>query len=194
MSMQNHIGRMGETSVEAHVNQAPSPVPSVSADRALDHTSHAGDYYWNTNRVEFATVALLILLSFIPFVGFAPAVGLLVLALVKGSRRAMIAAALAIAVAVSMIGLVLSGNLGNIDDLQLQASSMRHIDERGYSYYYPEGLTLTSDDQSGTQFEDLESGTYSYSIYNIDYETSTCLLYTSPSPRDATLSRMPSSA
>ena len=27
-----------------------------------------------------------------------------------------------------------------------------------------------------------------------DYEYSSCLLYTSPSPRDATLSRMPSSA
>ena len=27
-----------------------------------------------------------------------------------------------------------------------------------------------------------------------DHETETCLLYTSPSPRDATLSRMPSSA
>ena len=31
-------------------------------------------------------------------------------------------------------------------------------------------------------------------IYKTDGQTAVCLLYTSPSPRDATLSRMPSSA
>ena len=39
------------------------------------------------------------------------------------------------------------------------------------------------------QFDHLTAGTYFFTLKNIN-----CLLYTSPSPRDATLSRMPSSA
>ena len=42
---------------------------------------------------------------------------------------------------------------------------------------------------------DLQSGNYSIRILHKDRDLErTCLLYTSPSPRDATLSRMPSSA
>ena len=41
---------------------------------------------------------------------------------------------------------------------------------------------------------DWSNGSSDTSLYNLDAGTYTCLLYTSPSPRDATLSRMPSSA
>ena len=41
----------------------------------------------------------------------------------------------------------------------------------------------------------LHLGNYLGAIKNfVDLNNDTCLLYTSPSPRDATLSRMPSSA
>ena len=39
----------------------------------------------------------------------------------------------------------------------------------------------------------LETKEYEYGFYT-EIDSETCLLYTSPSPRDATLSRMPSSA
>ena len=41
--------------------------------------------------------------------------------------------------------------------------------------------------------DEFEKGTITNSI-NIPFQDIDCLLYTSPSPRDATLSRMPSSA
>ena len=40
----------------------------------------------------------------------------------------------------------------------------------------------------------VHTGTYSASFIDEPGKNCTCLLYTSPSPRDATLSRMPSSA
>ena len=45
-------------------------------------------------------------------------------------------------------------------------------------------------DQEGPQITDLQDVTISTDVW----QCSACLLYTSPSPRDATLSRMPSSA
>ena len=52
-------------------------------------------------------------------------------------------------------------------------------------------LPLLPDDSLGPYKKTLEHGTF-IKIY--DYQMSTCLLYTSPSPRDRTRSRMPSSA
>ena len=49
------------------------------------------------------------------------------------------------------------------------------------------GVHVEEEDEAISIEEDLESG-------GMDEETEDCLLYTSPSPRDATLSRMPSSA
>ena len=43
-------------------------------------------------------------------------------------------------------------------------------------------------------FESLEYSGYQLVDYVNDQKPNSCLLYTSPSPRDATLSRMPSSA
>ena len=42
--------------------------------------------------------------------------------------------------------------------------------------------------------KDIASNYPPYNIIRKDEDTYSCLLYTSPSPRDATLSRMPSSA
>ena len=61
---------------------------------------------------------------------------------------------------------------------------------------------VTSGSGSGAVFTIRANGLGAYEIINIDADGSgyaiddsiTCLLYTSPSPRDATLSRMPSSA
>ena len=47
--------------------------------------------------------------------------------------------------------------------------------------------------QYGGTFIDCTFGQGGYSEKILEY-TNSCLLYTSPSPRDATLSRMPSSA
>ena len=48
-----------------------------------------------------------------------------------------------------------------------------------------------SDDSNAPLLSEFRSGTWSR---NFRFPHSLCLLYTSPSPRDATLSRMPSSA
>ena len=55
-----------------------------------------------------------------------------------------------------------------------------------YEWYRGSGLQLVFDRHIAIQFLDKE--TFEHATFNI------CLLYTSPSPRDATLSRMPSSA
>ena len=58
--------------------------------------------------------------------------------------------------------------------------------------------TQTSAKDGGYGFEEIykDLGYETYILPEEDYKYfgSTCLLYTSPSPRDATLSRMPSSA
>ena len=50
---------------------------------------------------------------------------------------------------------------------------------------------LVGEDKNGNKYYESKSGRR-WVIYNGEVEA--CLLYTSPSPRDATLSRMPSSA
>ena len=45
-----------------------------------------------------------------------------------------------------------------------------------------------------TNFSKIYGGLSTMEVSNLIIETKDCLLYTSPSPRDATLSRMPSSA
>ena len=55
-------------------------------------------------------------------------------------------------------------------------------------FFYPADFTFVCP----TELEDL-AGQYS-SLQSMGVEVFSCLLYTSPSPRDATLSRMPSSA
>ena len=49
-------------------------------------------------------------------------------------------------------------------------------------------------DDSNGSFPTLSKHELEYSLFKVDGKHSICLLYTSPSPRDATLSRMPSSA
>ena len=80
--------------------------------------------------------------------------------------------------------------------------------ETGYGLTYTgvEGLTVsyaTTDIESGTTATSGDHTamkvSYAYGPVTVgysknDHDTGTCLLYTSPSPRDATLSRMPSSA
>ena len=55
----------------------------------------------------------------------------------------------------------------------------------GFKYGYSNAITLDSFCSGGATYNVLEGSTLA---------SYTCLLYTSPSPRDATLSRMPSSA
>ena len=63
--------------------------------------------------------------------------------------------------------------------------------------------TISAVDQQGEQFLDqlAEDGVKGETLFQLEFRRQqfaiaieTCLLYTSPSPRDATLSRMPSSA
>ena len=84
---------------------------------------------------------------------------------------------------------------------------LRGDDGACYNYCYDDGVLVKETDALGTiTFRVYEPAEYEISktiiIYNRDANTadgqdghySDCLLYTSPSPRDATLSRMPSSA
>ena len=62
----------------------------------------------------------------------------------------------------------------------------------GKIYIYP-----SHDIDAGDAFDDLGShfAMEDYHVFSMeDIDSKVCLLYTSPSPRDATLSRMPSSA
>ena len=61
-----------------------------------------------------------------------------------------------------------------------------HEEEAGFSSLKNHGTTLREEvlDKARSEFDGVILGTQSH----------ICLLYTSPSPRDATLSRMPSSA
>ena len=63
-------------------------------------------------------------------------------------------------------------------------------------YSYPSGASLTVTPRPDSNYCDGKL-TYDYEMWqsnNTNPKYNTCLLYTSPSPRDATLSRMPSSA
>ena len=53
---------------------------------------------------------------------------------------------------------------------------------------------LTNDSDRVDPFEALNIDATDNLFFQLDYVLTSCLLYTSPSPRDATLSRMPSSA
>ena len=77
----------------------------------------------------------------------------------------------------------------------------------GFSVWLDENLDWTRDYAKSLRTEDQdlidrmqlkaatdEAKNIVVGTYFIDVEPDTCLLYTSPSPRDATLSRMPSSA
>ena len=55
--------------------------------------------------------------------------------------------------------------------------------------YFVIGSTMNS-----SQTKEYQGKTYPYVTLDISSASHPCLLYTSPSPRDATLSRMPSSA
>ena len=58
-------------------------------------------------------------------------------------------------------------------------------------------LAITSDKDrliESTANNIINSSINLINLINSEYDATTCLLYTSPSPRDATLSRMPSSA
>ena len=75
-----------------------------------------------------------------------------------------------------------------------------------YSYYlrkvaeeyaHPDSVSAFLDPRHGMVGPFVETDAYyplSFGFTTDDFESSLCLLYTSPSPRDATLSRMPSSA
>ena len=56
-------------------------------------------------------------------------------------------------------------------------------------------VQIVTTSMSLSNFKLIEESTHSGQIYNLEsIDGTSCLLYTSPSPRDATLSRMPSSA
>ena len=62
---------------------------------------------------------------------------------------------------------------------------------------YEESRVLLLAEPSKIQFENIKENDIDLTVYNesfIDTLIETCLLYTSPSPRDTLLSRMPSSA
>ena len=69
---------------------------------------------------------------------------------------------------------------------------MRHTHpDLQFMHLLPYGAVLHD---HGTQFVVFSRSATSMKLLLYDDAEDTCLLYTSPSPRDATLSRMPSSA
>ena len=88
-----------------------------------------------------------------------------------------------------VIGVLMSGNSVSV------GGSSEHVYHAVDSTMNPldlsvTDLTITNDDSNYEGFLAGETLTLAGTVKN----TGTCLLYTSPSPRDATLSRMPSSA
>ena len=65
------------------------------------------------------------------------------------------------------------------------------LEELGVEYK-THSIDISKDEQFAPDFLAIAPNNRIPAI--VDHETNTCLLYTSPSPRDATLSRMPSSA
>ena len=59
---------------------------------------------------------------------------------------------------------------------------------------YLEPFSGTEDDRSVVTIEHASGHTWGSTFFFMDRLSNPCLLYASPSPRDATLSRMPSSA
>ena len=69
--------------------------------------------------------------------------------------------------------------------------ALKHITKKGRGAYYSSGSRPNQTAQSWARAR-LASALTGGNASAVDYYI--CLLYTSPSPRDATLSRMPSSA
>ena len=82
------------------------------------------------------------------------------------------------------------GTTKNIEDIQVGHEVV--VVSGSWPEAHPTGSDWTRMETFLWSFSSGWSG--SFSDTNISYSTSSCLLYTSPSPRDATLSRMPSSA
>ena len=61
-------------------------------------------------------------------------------------------------------------------------------------YFKPDGMYIVTLDTARTSLIDMHLPAENFEEYECKEEIDCCLLYTSPSPRDATLSRMPSSA
>ena len=80
--------------------------------------------------------------------------------------------------------------------LKLLKKAGKEEQEQKREYLIIEDPIEFVDEETGAEFIALPSDTFEVKVL-LDYETEIlngCLLYTSPSPRDATLSRMPSSA
>ena len=94
----------------------------------------------------------------------------------------------------------LDGSTINYDDLEMQPADEDHyyfsfltnkIDNKQIKC----GMTYTNDEVHKIISDNISrSAMYSGNIKGVGPRYCPCLLYTSPSPRDATLSRMPSSA
>ena len=65
--------------------------------------------------------------------------------------------------------------------------------EKGFEYYKNDAILTIEQIDKGI-WEAIVSGNENYEVAIYFQDNIICLLYTSPSPRDATLSRMPSSA
>ena len=80
---------------------------------------------------------------------------------------------------------------------QLQDRVNRLIEQQGEDAHCAAWIYTAEDCRIEDEYPAIEDSELAERIFNdvgnIDY-IYTCLLYTSPSPRDATLSRMPSSA
>ena len=80
-----------------------------------------------------------------------------------------------------------------IKDIKLWARVGVLEQERDLGQLFSLDVFLWADFENCTQNDDIKSTVdYSKLVEILKYQS--CLLYTSPSPRDATLSRMPSSA
>ena len=84
------------------------------------------------------------------------------------------------------------GNIGSINRKGLNPLTSAFEDIDLLTYTYSNGL-LTSVSDGGNSELGAKTNNYTY-VLNTGNLESTCLLYTSPSPRDRTRSRMPSSA
>ena len=93
-------------------------------------------------------------------------------------------------------GSIASVGNGEAVSVSVVATSDSAVTYAKTSGTFPGGVTLNTSNGliSGTETGSTATTTYTFEITPTDAESQVCLLYTSPSPRDATLSRKPSSA
>ena len=73
----------------------------------------------------------------------------------------------------------------NISMILSDDTTLANVNFDGYQYYVPDGMRFVNKDDYNALLQDKYANRYYLYVDAIGYFHDTCLLYTSPSPRDA---------